>query len=135
MKPNILVWIGAIGVLIVSYSIPVATVTDSQGSFSIFARPNVFVIALILLSLLMKWKWRGAVWIALSLLGAIFTPIFASTLYSVNRQLTEALGVDSTVVSSSFGIGLALVFIGYVVIIGAGIWDINLKRNSTVPSP
>jgi hypothetical protein len=133
--------IGGVAIVFIScWFLPVmsftqqASWTNGTEFVSLDERSGTFIGIAILLLMFLKWKWRGVLWIVLGVIGAVWTPTSANTLYDVGKQLGVALDPNYIRGGPSYEIGLFLIVIGYLVVIGGGIWDI-LQKNKQEPVP
>jgi len=132
MKRNLIVLFGTAVVIVCALFVPAITYTmqNSLGSNQVSAPDSTVIIfaIVILLVMLFSWKWRGIVWIVLSIGGAIWAPVAANALYSASKAVNTALDATSTISEPSYTIGLYLIIVGFVIIVAGGVWDIVQKR-------
>jgi hypothetical protein len=136
MKRNLIVLCGVIVVIISMLFLPVITYTQKflgVGPYQITLKESsgiVFAI-MILFIMLLKWRWRGTIWIVLSIVGAIWTPTTALRFYTIGKNMMEG---DVRYPADfrgppSFNVGLYLIIAGYVIVVAGSIWDIVQKGN------
>ncbi len=129
---------GAIAVMICSF-LPVLSYTQDLGSgeyfMEVIGRQNLFIGGLLLLLMLLKWKWRGVVWLLLSIAGAAITPSFANSFYDVAKSVGSAVSGDAYYSNPSYEYGLYLTMLSYFLIAVGSVWDLNLKRRDNLSQP
>lgn len=130
-KTKVVVLAGVILLALSTFNLPVLTyfVSDSTGEHTaqIMGNINILPAVLILVLLLLRWKWRGILWIAASLAGALATPIYAQALFSI----TQSAGSSGNMYLSdpAFGIGLIAIVLSYLVILAGSLWDLSEQRH------
>ncbi len=133
-KTKMLVLTGVILLLLAAVNLPVLTYiqADSSGQEAlthIFGMINLLPAGLILLALLLKWKWRGVLWILISLAGALLTPFYASGLYY--KAMTAGGSSQVSMSDPTAGIGMLAIFICYLIILAGSIWDLRVQRKES----
>jgi predicted MFS family arabinose efflux permease len=71
--------------------------------------------------MLLSWRWRGILWVILSITGVAWTIVYINYVIT-NYQAGKVAGV-------SYEMGFYLILLGYAIVIGGSIWDIIKKRN------
>ena len=129
-KTKILVLAGVIIILLSVFNLPVLTYLQSDingvSQMAIYGKVNLIPAILILLLLVPRWKWRGALWIIASLAGALFTPVYAQALFSVSQSVGGPAEINLS--DPTFGIGMPVIWLGYVIILVGSLWDLREQR-------
>jgi hypothetical protein len=136
MKSNWIVIGGIVVVIASAFFLPVISFTQQASyingieSVSLNERSGVLIGIVLLLLTLLKWKWRGILWIVLGVIGAIWTPTSANTLYEVGKKVGVAMDPSFVRGEPSYEIGLYVILLGYAIVIGGSIWEIIQQKNS-----
>jgi hypothetical protein len=86
-------------------------------------------VSIALLIMLLKWNWRGILWIVLGAVGVYWAPTANKTWYDIG--VTVLANIDSgTRGELTYQVGLYVVILGFLMIVGGGIWDIIQKRKA-----
>ena len=134
MKRNLIV-LGGVALLIVAgYFVPVLSFSEKKWYMKIAETISLTSAASISMSLIILWfmqttsKWRGALWIFLSVVGPLLTIKEVQAGYA--GFVSRGLRVDPNYTSGapSYELGLYLIFLGYLIVIVGSVWDLVQKR-------
>ncbi len=137
-KRNLIVLGGTAVVIASSLWLPVMTFTQTAPwqngpeELTLSDRSGIFVAIVILLIMLSRRKWRGVAWIVLSVLGSVWVPVSANTLYNLGKQMLVAGDTTGTAYRGepTLGLGMFLILAGYTIIVIGSIWDLIQKRKA-----
>jgi hypothetical protein len=134
MKRNLIV-LGGVAVLILTACfVPVLSFPEKKWYMQTTEIMRLTSTASIGIGLIILWfmqtssKWRGVLWIFLSVIG------LKLTITDVQRQyaffVSRGLKVDPNYISGRpvYEIGLYLIILGYLIIILGSVWDLIQKR-------
>lgn len=126
-----LVVLMSIAVIANSVVLPSIVFRNGNGSTGSFNGNLAFVpAAIVLLLCLLTWRWRGALWLILSVLGIAAAFAAPMAIYNVMGQIVAQLGPSLKPGPPSYSVGLYINLVGYAVIIGASIRDMILKQRA-----
>ncbi len=144
MRRNLIV-LGGVAILMVTrYFVPVLSFPEKKWYMETMETVHITSAASMGVGFLILWfmqttsKWRGVLWIVLSVLGPKWTINDAQQRYQLFIDWGIKIDPNYTSGMPSYEIGLYLIFLGYIIVIVGSVWDIVQKRReeklSTVPS-
>lgn len=131
MRRNLIVLVGSITLMVTGYFVPVLSFpvkTWHMETINIPGAASTLVGFVILWFMQTTSKWRGVLWIFLSVIGPIWTLNEVQRQYEHIKDLGFKAYPNFTSVKPSYEIGLYLLFLGYIIVIIGSVWDIVQKR-------
>ena len=134
MRRNLIVLAGVAILMITGYYVPVLSFPEKKWYMETMETIRVTSAASITVGFIILWfmqttsKWRGVLWIVLSVLGPLLTIKDAQQSYQTFIDWGIRIDPDYTSGTPSYEIGFYLVFLGYIIVIVGSIWDIVQKR-------
>jgi hypothetical protein len=98
-----------------------SSTAESLNHHYINVKASSYSALVILPLMLLSWRWRGILWVILSITGVAWTIVYINYVIT-NYQAGKVAGV-------SYEMGFYLILLGYAIVIGGSIWDIIKKRN------
>jgi hypothetical protein len=144
MRRNLIVLGGVAILMVAGYFAPALSFPekkwymDTMETMSVTSGASMAVGFIILWFMQTTSKWRGVLWIVLSVVGPILT--IKEVQWSYEFFSTRPLPIDPSYVSGepSYEIGLYLIFLGYLIVIIGSVWDLRQKWReeevNTIPS-
>jgi hypothetical protein len=128
MRRNLVVLLGVIVVAIASCRSAVLTVPERTSGNLVAPDVVVFVAApAILLVMLLRWRWRGLIWIGLGTAAAILVPLVAQLALNVIIDTVSLPGDSVRTAPRTYTAGLFRILLGYAIVAGGGVWDVARK--------
>ncbi len=133
MRRNLIV-LGGVAILILTGQfVPVLSFPQKQWYVEPMQTTRIISAASLLVGFVILWfmqttsKWRGVLWIVLSVLGPLLT------IYDVHQQYETFISWGNRLIPNytsgtpSYQIGLYLVLLGYLIVIIGSVWDLRQK--------
>ncbi len=140
MKRNLIVMGGVAILIITGIFIPAFSFLEKKWYMPAMETIYLTSGASICVGLIVLWfmqsnsKWRGLLWIVLSIVGPFLT--FNEFQRQYESFILRGIRIDHNYISGkpSYEIGFFLILIGYIVVIVGSVWDIVQKRRQEKPA-
>ena len=134
MRRNLIVLGGVAILMITGYYVPVLSFSEKKWYMESMETMSITSAASMTMGFIILWfmqstsKWRGVLWIVLSILGPLWTIKDVQQRYQF--FIDRGIKVDPNYINGmpSYEIGLYLVLLGYIIVIVGSVWDIVHKR-------
>jgi len=140
MRRNLIVVGGVAMVVLGKMFLPLLSETIDGVSNNLSPRlfTNTILLVLVLFVMVFKWTGRGILWILMGLIGAAVVPSTMVALVRTFREINDAFSLIMEEAPRPSEInylpGMYVLILGYVVIVGGGVWDLVQKRKQGFPA-